>query len=177
MSRKSEYRDMRHELDIIKTILTVSNPQSPIAAEAFDGLRKSVVHAATSSQVLLAVLAQLDQVASSGDNIDDVRVKLRELMEQYGLHKVTAYEAMPQAFDRTGRGDTATVTKPAYVAGEGQLVIRGSAAMSNDRQVVPAHEQISDSDRVEPAGDESHDESESQATDSVEVTVNEQEDQ
>jgi hypothetical protein len=135
-------RELKQELELIKTILLVSNPDSPVAAEAYDGLRKTIVGSIKATQVLEASLAQLDQISRSTDDMQDIRIKLRELMAVAKVELVVDYDRYRDAFDVIGSGSVQTVTKPAYVAVDrGAVVTRGvlelSAEITEESEVAP----------------------------------------
>ncbi|MCL1595695.1 MAG: hypothetical protein M3132_15220 [Actinomycetia bacterium] len=130
---KSDLIELNHRLDLIQTVLVVSNPESPMAANAYTGLRKTIVQSLQATQALHATIAQLDSLATATDNIEDIQVKLGELMSQYGVTKVELYEERPDAFERIGSGSRYTVTKPAYVASPEMPAIQmGVAEATND---------------------------------------------
>ncbi len=112
---KNDLMELNHRLELIYTALVVSNPDSPMAVDAYEGLRRTVVNSFKASQALQALLAQLDSLASTTDDVDPIRAKLAELMSQYGIVKLTRYEDRPDAFDRIGEGPPYVATKPAYV--------------------------------------------------------------
>lgn len=136
MVRNSELKhdlvELNHRLDLIETVLLVSNPDSPMAAEAYNGLRKTIIQSLQATQALYATIAQLDTLASATDNTDDIRVKLAELMSQYRLIKLEDYDTRPDAFERVGQGSSYTVTKPAYVASPDMPAIQMGVAEAVD---------------------------------------------
>jgi hypothetical protein len=113
---KRDLSELNHRLDMIQTVLLVSNPDSPVAADAYEGLRRTVIQSLSATKALYAAIAQLDAVAASTDEVDAVRVKLNELMTQYGIRRIDRYEDRPDAFERIGSGPSYVATKPAYVA-------------------------------------------------------------
>jgi hypothetical protein len=130
---KSDLVALNHRLDLIETVLVVSNPDSPMAANAYTGLRKTIVQSFQATQALRATIAQLDSLATATDNIEDIQVKLAELMSQFGVTKVEQYEDRSDAFERIGSGSRYTVTKPAYVASpEMPAILMGVAEATDD---------------------------------------------
>ncbi len=141
MVRNSELKhdliELNHRLDLIETVLIVSNPDSAMAADAYSGLRKTILHSFQATQALHATIAQFDSLAWATDDIDDIRVKAAELMSQYQVTKLDDYDARPDAFERIGEGPAYAVTKPAYIASPSMPPIQLGVAETVDA-VVPS---------------------------------------
>ncbi len=155
---KSDLVELNHRLDLIETVLVVSNPESPMAANAYTGLRKTIVQSLQATQALHATIAQLDSLAAATDNVEDIQVKLSELMSQYGVTKVEQYEDRPDAFERIGNGSRYTVTKPAYVASQEMPAIQMGVAEAVDDAaltVVPLDQSMESDPSAEPESAES----------------------
>ena len=129
---KREISALNHRLEMIQTVLLVSNPDSPMAADAYNGLRRTVVQSLQATQVLQAGIAQLDSIAAATDDIEIIRAKLGELMTLYGVTKIEQYDVRPDAFERIGQGSTYTVTKSAYVASPDMPAIQMGVAEALD---------------------------------------------
>lgn len=125
---KRNFVEIDHRLEMIETILLISNPDSPVAADAYNNLCRLVGRSVNATVTLYAVIAQLDAIAAATDDIEIIRVKLSELMAQYGLSKVEEYDQRPDVFERIGKGPKYTVTKPAYVALSEELAIQMGVA-------------------------------------------------
>jgi len=136
---KRDLDELRHQIELIRTVVMVSNPDSIMAADAYEGLRKTILRSLSATQALHAALADLDKVASSTTDIEFIRVKLSELLAQYGIQKVTRYEDRPNAFEPIGPGPRFSVTKPAYVT-ESHLppVVMGVAETTDEPPPHPA---------------------------------------
>ena len=118
---------MQHRLDLIDRTLVVNNPDSPRAAEVFDGLRKQVARSVKVTQLLEASVAQLDDLVHSTSDPQLIQAKTAELLAQAGVVKVQdAATIDPSAFQVVGEGDIRLVVRPAYVtAAEGAIVMQG----------------------------------------------------
>lgn len=127
--------ELGHHLEMIKTVLIVSNPDSPMAADAYNGLRRTVVQSLQSTQILHAAIAQLDSISTATHDIEVIRAKLGELMAQYGIQKIYDYEARPDAFERVGKGNTYTAKKPAYVTSSEMPPIQMGVAEATDGSI------------------------------------------
>lgn len=101
----------------IGDILTVKEPGTGHAAEAFEGLRRSVIANGKERREHLAHLARIDLAIESGEQQDALRLLLRELMSSTGLQRVTAADENTRfLFDVVDEGDgPLEVVMPAYV--------------------------------------------------------------
>lgn len=104
-------RHDREQIDRIEFLLqrldsavVVRDPGSARAAEAFDGLRKSVIQASKSHRVHVAHLIALDESIRSGGTIDLVRFRVAEYLRELGIERLEKAE-IPEAFDITGDKD------------------------------------------------------------------------
>lgn len=112
-------RHFDHRLDLLELYLTVRDPGTAKAAEAYDGLRKLLINANRGTQIHLAHLAELHRVASAADSTEPVLAKLREFMNQVGLLAVDDVSS-GEFFEITGgKGSTLVVDSPAYVSLDG----------------------------------------------------------
>jgi hypothetical protein len=112
---KRDLQELGHRLDLIQTVIMVSSPESPVAAEAYEGLRRTVVQSMSATKVLHSALAQLDILAHTTDDITLIRAKLAELLMHAGIDKVARFDDRPDAFERIGDGPDFKATRPAYV--------------------------------------------------------------
>jgi hypothetical protein len=147
-----------HRLDLLELYLTVRDPGTAKAAEAYDGLRKLLINANKGTQVHLAHLAELHRVASAADSLDPVRAKLGEYMSQVGLHAVDA-GSHRDFFEVTGgSGTSLIVDSPAYVGLDGDggvsLVMRGVAHYEDPSPEVAEPDSMSDA--LRSTGDVAH---------------------
>lgn len=129
---------LERRTDKIETILMVREPGSVAAADAYEGLRKQVVAAATERLAHLAQLVQLD-VALAGEADGEVLAKLTGAwIEQASLVRVTDPDH-PEAdllFELLeDLGGAVEILEPAYADGvSGRVIRRGR---SRRRPVIP----------------------------------------
>lgn len=104
-------RHDREQLDRIEILLqrldsavVVRDPGSARAAEAFDGLRKSVIQASKSHRVHVAHLVALDESIRSGGTLDLVRLRVAEYLRELGVERLETPEVL-EAFDVVGDSD------------------------------------------------------------------------
>lgn len=120
-----------HRLDILELYLTVRDPGTAKAAEAYDGLRKLLIAANKGTQIHLAQLAALHRVASAVDSVGPVLAKLDELMTQMGLVAVDDPDQTHLYQLSGGEGAVLVVDVPAYVSvssdGHAAIVQQGIA--------------------------------------------------
>ena len=127
-----------HRLDILELYLTVRDPGTSRAAEAYDGLRKLLINANRGTQVHLAHLAELHRVVSAADSLEPVRAKVGEFMHHVGLFPMND-ATHRDLFEFTGgHGSVVVVDSPAYVSrtesGDMTVVMRGVAHYERDRE-------------------------------------------
>lgn len=104
-------RQDREQLDRMEVLLqrldsavVVRDPGSARAAEAFDGLRKSVIQASKSHRVHVAHLIALDESIRSGGTLDLVRLRVAEYLRELGIQRLETAEHL-EAFDVVGDSD------------------------------------------------------------------------
>jgi len=104
-------RQDREQLDRMEVLLqrldsavVVRDPGSARAAEAFDGLRKSVIQASKSHRVHVAHLIALDESIRSGGTLDLVRLRVAEYLRELGIERLETPEHL-EAFDVVGDSD------------------------------------------------------------------------
>lgn len=104
-------RQDREQLDRMEVLLqrldsavVVRDPGSARAAEAFDGLRKSVIQASKSHRVHVAHLIALDETIRSGGTLDLVRLRVAEYLRELGIERLETPEHL-EAFDVVGDSD------------------------------------------------------------------------
>jgi hypothetical protein len=115
-------------MERIETMVMVREPQTPLAAEAYEGLRKQVVNAASSRMSHLSQLTRWDAAIRQGAGPHDLTDMLDGWFEQSGLTRVT--DAAPAELDRyfefigTPTGGPVEVLDPAYVDSVTGRVVR-----------------------------------------------------
>lgn len=129
-----------HRLDLLELYLTVRDPGTARAADAYDGLRKLLIRADKGTQVHLAQLATLHRAANSADSLDPIRSKIEEMMSQMGLIPVSD-PAQRDLYQVTGgKGDLLVIDVPAYVSleadGSSRLVQQGAAHLEDGGHVL-----------------------------------------
>jgi len=125
---REQLREVEHKLDILEVYFTIRDPGTARSAEAFEGLRKTLINANKTVQIHRGHLIELDRLASTIDDIGLMRVKVSELMQQMGIGRFASLDS-PDAYEITGgTGGVLQVDRPAYVDFQsGQLLARGSA--------------------------------------------------
>lgn len=125
---REQLREVEHKLDILEVYFTIRDPGTARSAEAFDGLRKTLINANRTAQVHRGHLIELDRLTSTTDDIGLVRVKVSELMQQMGIDRFTSPDS-PDNYEITGgTGGVLQVDRPAYVDLQSrQLLARGAA--------------------------------------------------
>jgi hypothetical protein len=122
-------RRIEEQLELIKTILTLRDPGSPKAAEAYDGLRKAITAATSDRLAHLVHLAQIDAALRRREDPKALALLLRDLMSQAGVDVVDD-PTDRELYDVEGSADAAVlqVLEPAYVdTATGRLVRHGRA--------------------------------------------------
>jgi hypothetical protein len=117
---------MERQLDLIHTALVVRDPGTSVSADAYEGLRKQIIAAATARQAHVAQLAEFDVALHRGASTDDLRALVAQWLAQAGVARVDD-PAIRDAFDSTvPAGVPADVEIPAYVTTiTNQLVRQG----------------------------------------------------
>lgn len=131
---------MERQLDLIHTALVVRDPGTSISADAYEGLRKQVIAAATARQAHVAQLAEFDVAIHRGASAEDLRALVSQWLDQAGVARVED-AAVRGAFDSSvPPGLDADVETPAYInTVTGQLVRQGRLrARASDQPEVPA---------------------------------------
>lgn len=102
----------------METILLVREPATPVAADAYEGLRKQVVSAVTARLAHLAQLVQLDAALAHGADRDHIARTVNGWLEQAALARVTDTTRSDQdlLFELVeDLGGPVEVLEPAYV--------------------------------------------------------------
>jgi hypothetical protein len=127
----------------IEMVTLIREPNSGMAADAYNGLRKQVIAAVTERNAHLHQLTQFDSAVRAGASQDDLTALVRGWLAQSGI-QVVSDEAIREAFEFVGPedGTDITVVRPAYVDGATGRVIQSGIA-----ERIP-----SAADVTEPAG-------------------------
>lgn len=123
---------LEHEAELMRTVLIVKEPGSVLAADAYEGLRKQIVVAATERRSHLAQLAAMAVALRRATSVDDLVPQVRDWVAQAGM--VEAHEVLPgwqphDLFeDLGGNGlsgaDAIEVVEPAHVDPKTNTVVR-----------------------------------------------------
>jgi len=125
-------RELEHKADVMEKVLLIKEPGTPIAAEAFEGLRKQVVNAATARRHHLVQLATIAVAVRRATSVDDIEPQVREWMQQADVLEVFNLPpgARPQdLFEHVDGGDLAGAdeiecVEPAYIDAKTGVVLR-----------------------------------------------------
>lgn len=121
---------LEHQAELIKTVLIVKEPNTVHASEAYDGLRKQVVAAASERRSHLSQLVAMAVAVSRATSVEDLVPQVREWMEQAG---VAALTEVPPGHDAShvfedvsgdGLGGDLDILEPAYVDMQTSSLIR-----------------------------------------------------
>jgi hypothetical protein len=125
---------LEHEAELMRTILIVKEPNTPLAAEAYEGLRRQVVAAAAERRSHLVQLAAMATALGRATSVDDIAPQVREWMTQAGVAELVEVpaSARPQDLfedlDGTGLAGAAAgeveVVEPAYLDASTGAVLR-----------------------------------------------------
>lgn len=138
----------------IEIVTVVREPNSALAADAYNGLRKQVIAAAGERNAHLYQLAQFDAALRAGATPDELATFVREWMGQASLDVVDDPDH-PDAFELVGPEDAAgrEVVRPAYVDRVTQRVVRAGVA-KRVPEPEPEPEHVLAANGAAPASDE-----------------------
>lgn len=134
-SRRVRRRQRRDRLDAaiellqrIDAALVVRDPGTARSADAYEGLRRQVLAAASDRRKHLVQLTELNEALRRGDDVAALRSRTEEWLLQANVD-VLHDTAVTEAFEFVGEGDgPATVIRPAYVDGSTGALIRQGLA-------------------------------------------------
>lgn len=117
-----------NQLELIKTMFTIKDPSAGASADAYEGLRRTVVLARENRMARLVDLARIDSAASSRELTSDLRVLLDELLSTVGVRRVESMDDL-DLFDvfgdpEDGSNGELRLVAPAYVHAETGAVVR-----------------------------------------------------
>ena len=175
--RGKEQRDLAAQLEAINSLVdkidrnverielatVIREPNTKLAVDAYDGLRKQVVAGASERAAHLHQLAEFDSALERGATLEDLKTLVGEWLGQAGVQVVTD-PSVEGAFELVGdRSGDVRVHQPAYVeASTGRLVRRGLAETvtldpklaGNGSADVAAHDSAPSAPEPETAVDE-----------------------
>jgi hypothetical protein len=122
-------------LEKIEIVTLVREPSTPIAVDAYNGLRKQVVAAAAERSAHLYQLAQFDVALRSGVTPEQLAELVGDWCRQAEM-EVVEDATVEEAFELVGDGDAPgrSVIQPAYVDARTGRVVRSGVA----ERVAPA---------------------------------------
>jgi hypothetical protein len=127
--RDERLRTIENLLEQIKLATILREPSSPIAVDAYEGLRRQVIAAVSERAAHLHQLAEFDAALRAGATPDDLAALVREWMGQASL-VVVDDPSVEGAFETVGdgRGDEVVVRRPAYMDAITRRIVRGGVA-------------------------------------------------
>lgn len=119
-------RELEHKLDLIYTALLVRDPGVSMASEAYEGLRRQVIAAASERQAHVVQLAEIDVALRRGARLAELRSMVEQWLRQSGVTVVDDPRAAG-CFESSGIDPRhARVDIPAYVVtASGQVIRQG----------------------------------------------------
>ena len=149
-------RDLVHEAELMKTVLIVKEPESTVAAGAFDGLRKQIAAVAQEHWAHLAQVAQIDAAVNHVSEVSELRTIVRQWLEQARVAKLegpTSQEHAAEQFEFVGQGSCIVETvHPAYVdTTTGRVIKQGVLRLAESRPAPLPHPST---DGVEPSSEQ-----------------------
>lgn len=126
--RREQLDDIERLLHRIDAALVVRDPGTARSAEAYDGLRKQVIAAATDRRRYVVQLTEFAEAARRGDDLEALRSRVAEWLQQGGV-AVVDDPSHHELFEVVGDGQgVLQVLLPAYVdVATSSLVRRGVA--------------------------------------------------
>ena len=105
MNRSDSERLRRIEalLERLDSAVVVKDPGSARSADAFEGLRRTIIQNAKSHRVHVAHLIALDESIWSGATIELIRFRVAEYLRELGVERLED-SSVPEAFDIVGDG-------------------------------------------------------------------------
>lgn len=135
-------RELVHEAELLKTVLIVKEPESTVAAGAFDGLRKQIVAVAQERWAHLAQVAQIDAAVNHVSEVSELRTIAQQWLEQAGIRKLdgpTSQEHVAQQFEFVGQGTYVVETiNPAYIDTQTGRVVKQGVLRLGEREAEPS---------------------------------------
>lgn len=137
---------VERSVDRIELVTVIREPNTGIAADAYNGLRKQIIAAVGERTSHLTQLAQLDAALRAGATTDDLASLAREWLAQASMTVVEDVAQAPDAFELVGDGDgaDAVARRPAYMDNATGRTVRMGVAERLPAAPVPEAE-------VEPA--------------------------
>jgi hypothetical protein len=123
-----QLESISNQLELVKTMFTLKDPAVGSSADAYEGLRRTVVLAREDKMARLVDLARVDAAATTKGLTADLGVLLDELLTAAGMQRVASMEDLElfDVFGDPGDGQSMTpqLIAPAYVHLETGAVVR-----------------------------------------------------
>ena len=117
---------IERQVDRIHTALIVRDPGSTLSVDAYEGLRKQVIAAASARLQYVAQLAEFDVALRRGANVEDLATLVEGWLVQAGIEKVVDPSVAGAWEVGVADNGIAEVALPAYVdTVTGRLVRQG----------------------------------------------------
>jgi hypothetical protein len=138
----------------IELATVLREPNTKLSVDAYDGLRKQVVAAASERAAHLHQLAEFDSALDRGASLDDLRTLVGEWLGQAGIQVVTD-PFLEDAYELVGEGSgDLRVVRPAYVdTATGRLVRRGIAERIDQGADIPNNGRLADAESESASGE------------------------
>lgn len=126
---ETNQEEIRRQVDLIVSALIASEPRTPLAAEAFDGLRRNVAFAAQERRRQLSQLVAFADAIERGATIDTLRERCEQWCAEAGLRRYLDPAAQPDWFEVVeGEGAVLEPVEPAWVDTANQVLVRPGTA-------------------------------------------------
>ncbi len=139
--------EIQHALQRIELMFLMKDPSIPAGADAYEGLRRSLILAREDRMARLVDLARIDASLRRSDGGGDASAVLDELLVAAGVDRVDEPGPRPDpgvfdVFGESSPGTVAVVLEPAYVHAETGAVVRSGrvrheVAASGNRPETP----------------------------------------
>lgn len=125
---ETQQAEIGRQLDTIVTALIVSEPRTGAAAEAFDGLRRSITFAAQERRRQLSQLVVLADAIDRGATIETLRARCEQWCAEAGVQRHRDPAAQPDWFEVVeGDGSRVELVEPAWVDAANGVLLRAGA--------------------------------------------------
>ncbi len=119
---------IQHSLDRVQLMFLMKDPSVPAGADAYEGLRRSLILAREDRMARLVDLARIDASLHRADGAGDVAAIVDELLVAAGVervdHPTSGTDGLFDVFGEAGPGTREVVLEAAYVHAESGAVVR-----------------------------------------------------
>jgi len=152
---ESSVDEIRHALERVELMFLMKDPSVPAGADAYEGLRRSLILSREDRMARLVDLARIDASLRRVDGPGGTEAILGELLTAAGIDRLESPSGGDrEAFEIFGSdadGSELVVLEPAYVHGESGALIRTGRARFDAAQQIPDSEQSEASVGTSPA--------------------------